>query len=69
MFEGVNDVNTNSACLTLYLFFYLVTFDLATAKDLLVLANSVEEQKEWVQNLSQKIVRKGVAANLNTSKK
>lgn len=59
----------NSACLILYLVFYSVTVGLATAKDLLVLANSVEEQKEWVQNLSKKIARKGVVANLNASKK
>lgn len=37
-------------------FFYsIVTVDLATAKDLLLLANTVDEQKQWVQNLSNKI--------------
>ena len=37
-------------------FFYsIVTADLATAKDLLLLANTVDEQKQWVQNLSNKI--------------
>ena len=36
-------------------FFYsIVTVDLA-AKDLLLLANTVDEQKQWVQNLSNKI--------------
>lgn len=34
-----------------------VTVDYATAKDLLVLANTVEDQKQWVQNLSKKVVR------------
>lgn len=37
--------------------FVLVTVDYATAKDLLVLANTVEDQKQWVQNLSKKVVR------------
>lgn len=37
-------------------FFYsIVTVDLATAKDLLLLANTIDEQKQWVQNLSNKI--------------
>ena len=37
-------------------FFYsIVTVDLATAKDLLLLASTVNEQKQWVQNLSNKI--------------
>lgn len=35
-----------------------VTVDYATAKDLLVMAGSVDEQKQWVQNLSKKVVRK-----------
>ncbi|XP_047142948.2 rho-associated protein kinase 2 isoform X1 [Hydra vulgaris] len=39
-----------------------VTVDLATAKDLLILANDVDEQKKWVQELSKKIIRKGVGA-------
>ncbi|XP_012554647.2 rho-associated protein kinase 2 isoform X1 [Hydra vulgaris] len=39
-----------------------VTVDLATAKDLLILANDVDEQKQWVQELSKKIIRKDVGA-------
>jgi len=35
-----------------------VNVDLTTAKELLVLASSPEEQKEWVSGLSSKIVRK-----------
>ena len=38
-----------------YFFYSIVTVDLATAKDLLLLANTVDEQKQWVQNLSNKI--------------
>lgn len=38
-----------------------VTVDLATAKDLLVMAPSIDEQKQWVQNLGKKIVRKDAA--------
>ena len=37
---------------------FLVNVDLTTAKELLVLASSPEEQKEWVSGLSSKIVRK-----------
>jgi len=44
-----------------------VTVDMATAKDLLVLAGSQEDQKNWVLNLSKKIVKKE-AATMNKTK-
>lgn len=42
-------------------FYFLVTVDLATAKDLLVMASNVEEQKQWVANLSKKVVKRDIA--------
>ena len=54
------------------MFFYLiVTVDLATAKDLLLLANNVDEQKQWVQNLSNKIEYRSSAnsTSMRASKK
>ncbi len=38
-----------------------VNFDIKTAKELLILANSAEDQKMWVQRLSRKIAKKGYA--------
>jgi len=34
-----------------------VTADAATAKELLLMAPDVDEQKKWVMNLSQKVVQ------------
>lgn len=38
--------------------FVLVNMDLVSAKELLVLAQTADEQKQWVLYLSKKIVRK-----------
>ena len=35
----------------------IVTADAATAKELLLMAPDVDEQKKWVMNLSQKVVQ------------
>ncbi|XP_065062554.1 rho-associated protein kinase 1-like [Rhopilema esculentum] len=45
-----------------------VTVDLTTAKELLVLANSPEEQKKWVTGLSGKIIRKTPQQKKNSPK-
>ena len=39
--------------------FFVVNFDVQTAKELLVLAGSSEEQKMWVNRLSKKVAKKG----------
>ncbi len=38
-----------------------VNFDIKTAKELLLLASSTDDQKMWVQRLSRKIAKKGYA--------
>lgn len=40
-----------------------VNYDLNTAKELLLLTNSVEEQQLWVTRISKKIQKMGYAAN------
>lgn len=54
--------------LTRLYYLLLVTVDLTTAKELLVLANSPEEQKEWVTGLSSKIIRKNPQQKKNSPK-
>lgn len=43
------------------LFFSPVNYDMSTAKELLLLANSTEEQQKWVSRLVRRIPRKPIA--------
>ena len=56
------NINTPNEKLSLSLScFFLHLVDLNTAKDLLVMASTVDEQHQWVENLSKKIVRRDAA--------
>ncbi len=51
-----------------FMFSLAVTVDLTTAKELLVLATTPDEQKQWVTSLSHKIVRKDPQKNKKNAK-
>lgn len=47
--------------LTCFVFFSPVNYDMSTAKELLLLANSTEDQKKWVSRLLKRVPRKPIA--------
>lgn len=44
--------------LIFFKYFFVVYYDISTAKNLLILANSTEEQQKWVSRLVKKIPKK-----------
>lgn len=48
----------NLDILIFFKYFFIVYYDISTAKNLLLLANSTEEQQKWVSRLVKKIPKK-----------